>query len=231
MNELNEEISCEKLVHKMIKNLPLGTKITIHDLYRKFPDKNRKLLSSAMSHLTAKGILENLKIRSLSEFKNENEWILRKVLVYKIISYEQKFQKPIEPLNFNQFPKNPKVPELTSNPPQKIYFKNAFLPTPSTRTEVEIIYSIAKNYYFLCDIPLYSTVVGDEFDYRFGRLLGQRLEKFDAKTDVLVCFGDQIAFGIAMYYLGIKFPKIKVAHWSTKNQSYTIREIGTKMFQ
>lgn len=109
-------------------------------------------------------------------------------------------------------------------------YRKVFVPNPNFRFDVNQLSEIAKEVVYTCDLPMFDDLMGDEHIDRFEHKIAERLSAFDPKKDVVAFYGDSMIFALMIMWLSENFDSFDVARFSTKKNSYLIRNMSHHNF-
>jgi hypothetical protein len=109
-------------------------------------------------------------------------------------------------------------------------FKRVFVPHPNFRFGTEHLKKIGQEIVYVCESPMFDDMIGDEHIPKFEVRIHDELKDFDPENDVVADYGDAMIFAMMIFHLAEYFHSIKVARYSTKKETYVIREIASDNF-
>ena len=109
-------------------------------------------------------------------------------------------------------------------------YKRVFVPNPNTRFDPEELSTFGKSIIYVCDLPMFDNLIGNENVRRFEGRIAERMADFDPATDVIAYYGDSMIFAVMVMWLSDNFDSFDVARYSSKQQAYVIRELSYQKF-
>lgn len=105
-----------------------------------------------------------------------------------------------------------------------------FVPHPNFRFGTEHLKKIGNEIVYVCESPMFDDMIGDEHINKFEIKIHEELKDFDPELDVVADYGDALIFAMIIFHLAEYFHAIKIARFSTKKDTYVIREISSDNF-
>jgi len=109
-------------------------------------------------------------------------------------------------------------------------YNRVFVPNPNLRFDPEELASLGNSIIYVCDLPMFDNLIGDENVHRFEGRIRERLADFDPNLDVVAYYGDSMIFAMMIMWLADNFDAFDVARYSSKQQAYVIRELSYQKF-
>ena len=109
-------------------------------------------------------------------------------------------------------------------------YNRVFVPNPNFRFDPEELSALGSSIVYVCDLPMFDNLAGLENIHRFEHRVADRLSDFDPNNDVIAYYGDILIFAMMVMYLSDNFDGFDVARYSSKQQSYIIRELSYQNF-
>lgn len=109
-------------------------------------------------------------------------------------------------------------------------YQRVFVPNPSFRFDPEELALIASSIVYVCDMPMFDNLIGEEHINRFEHRVAERLENFDPRNDIVAYYGDSMIFALMIMFLADNFDEFDVARYSAKQQGYIIRKLSYQNF-
>lgn len=221
-------------VKVMVNSLPLGTSLTIHDLMRAFPAHDETTLSAALSSLANARYMKIEDKKTFSVFiDKEGHQRASNLKVYKLVEYPETelktkpvFQIPRKN-GLEYSPIQPKDVPVKSGE----RFDRVFACNPNIKFETDKLQMLGKELIYVSDFPVHDSITGDQGRSRYEWTISHRLKTFNPNRDVLAIFGDTMVLAMAVLCLASRnVKKIKVARFSVKNNTYTVRELSVDNF-
>ena len=109
-------------------------------------------------------------------------------------------------------------------------YNRVFVPNPNFRFDPEELANLGSSIVYVCDLPMFDNLAGDDNIHRFEHRVAERLADFDPNEDVIAYYGDIMIFAMMVMYLSDNFDAFDVARYSSKQQAYIIRELSYRKF-
>jgi len=109
-------------------------------------------------------------------------------------------------------------------------YNRVFVPNPSFRFDPEDLALLASSIVYVCDMPMFDNLVGQEHINRFEHRVADRLMDFNPETDIIAYYGDSMIFAMMIMWLVDNFDSFDVARYSAKQQGYIIRTLSYDNF-
>lgn len=109
-------------------------------------------------------------------------------------------------------------------------YRRVFVPNPSFRFDPDQLASIAEEIIYICDMPMFDNLISDEYIHKFEHRVAERLGSFDPREDLIAYYGDSMIFAMMVMYICDNFDSFDIARYSSKQQSYIIRELSYEKF-
>jgi hypothetical protein len=109
-------------------------------------------------------------------------------------------------------------------------FRRVYVPHPNFRFGTDHLKKLGDEIIYVCESPMFDDLLGEEHAPKFEMRVHAELKGFDPDQDVVADYGDAMIFAMMIFHLAEFYYEINVARYSTKKETYVVRQISSDAF-
>lgn len=109
-------------------------------------------------------------------------------------------------------------------------YDRVFVCNPSFKFDPVELSNLANEIVYVCDMPMFDNLVGEEYEPRFEGRISERMDNFDPTKDIIAYYGDSMIFALMVMFISDRWEWFDIARYSAKKSGYIIRQMKFESF-